>query len=123
MTEASAQWVGRIIPIPSNKNKTMLIFIGIGAGRGDEEEWDPAQQWQSLGRHFVLNAYQERQWKQRRFFKQGERKVYTNKEVDGHLHCPVVIKIVKSEDEKNKDVYKQGAGIEQHSNFPRRLGR
>lgn len=30
----------------------------------------------------------------------------------------MVIKIVKSEDEKNKGVYKQGAGVKQHSNFP-----
>lgn len=68
--------------------------------------------------HPVSNTYQERQWEQCRFLKEGERKVHANEEVRGSLHRPVVVKIVKSVEEKNKGGYKRGMGVKWHSSFP-----
>lgn len=79
-------------------------------GKKKEEAWSPTHVWQGLISHFVLEAYQEREWEPCQFLKEGESQVHTNEEVGGCLHCPVVIEIVKPRAEENKDGYKQGAG-------------
>ena len=87
-------------------------------GEKKEEAWDPTHLWQSLVSHSVLNAYQEREREQGRFLKEGKSEVHPNEEVSGCPHCPVVIEMVKSGAEKNKEGYKQWAGVKQHPQIP-----